>query len=85
LDPIIPDHVESFSETEYRRRLTRRALEIMQDEFQPATWKACWETVVGGRSAAEVAKDLGLTVNAVYLAKSRVLRRLREELDGLLD
>jgi hypothetical protein len=34
---------------------------------------------------AEVARDLGITVNAVYLARSRVLRRLHQELDGLLD
>ena len=57
----------------------------MQAEFQPATWRACWEFVVRDRPAAEVASDLGITVNAVYLAKSRVLRRLREQLRGLLD
>jgi RNA polymerase sigma-70 factor (ECF subfamily) len=49
------------------------------------TWQACWEFVVRDRPAAAVAAELGITVNAVYLAKSRVLRRLREELQGLLD
>ena len=57
----------------------------MQKEFQPATWKACWEFVVKDRPAAAVAAELGITINAVYLAKGRVLRRLREELVGLLD
>ncbi len=57
----------------------------MQAEFQPVTWKACWEFVVCGRSADEVARLLGISVNAVYLAKSRVIRRLREELAGLLE
>ena len=57
----------------------------MKTDFQPATWRACWENVVEGRPAAEVARELGITVNAVYLAKSRVLRRLHQELDGLLD
>lgn len=52
---------------------------------RPATWKACWEFMIVGRPAEAVAKELGLTVNAVYLAKSRVLSRLREELAGLLD
>ena len=52
---------------------------------KPATWRACWEFVVSDRPAKEVAAELGLTVNAVYLAKSRVLRRLRHELVGLLD
>ena len=85
VDAEVPDHAEVFSEAEYRQRLARRALEIMQEEFQPSTWKACWETVVVGRTTSDVAQELGLSVNAVYLAKSRVLRRLREELDGLLD
>lgn len=69
-----------LDEAEYRVHLVRRALEVMQDQFEPATWRACWEFVVQERPAAEVAAELGLTVNAVYLAKSRVLRRLREEL-----
>jgi len=74
-----------LEEAEYRELLVRRALEMMQREFRPATWKACWEQVVQGRSAAEVAGELGLSVNAVYVARSRVLRRLREYLDQLLD
>jgi RNA polymerase sigma-70 factor (ECF subfamily) len=70
-------------EAEYREHLIRRALQIMQTDFQPATWQACWEHVARGRPAAEVAAELGITVKAVYLAKARVLRRLRQELDGL--
>ena len=85
VDQEVPDHIESFSEAEYHQRLARRALQIMQREFQPTTWKACWETVVSGRAAADVAAELGLSINAVYVAKSRVLRRLREELEGLWD
>jgi RNA polymerase sigma-70 factor (ECF subfamily) len=76
---------DSFSEVEYRQQLVARALELMQAEFQPTTWKACWEFVVVGRPAADVAKQLGISENAVHLAKGRVLRRLRQELDGLLD
>jgi RNA polymerase sigma-70 factor (ECF subfamily) len=74
-----------LEEAEYRQYLVSRALQVMQADFQPATWKACWEYVVANRPAAEVAAELGLTVNAVHLAKARVLRRLREELEGLLD
>jgi RNA polymerase sigma-70 factor (ECF subfamily) len=80
-----PDTGDSFWEEEYRQHLVGRALELMQREFQPTTWKACWECVVEGRPAAEVARDLGLGVEAVYTAKSRVLRRLRQELGGLFD
>ena len=76
---------ETFWEVEYRQQLVGRALELMQSEFQPTTWRACWEVVVSGRPAAAVAAELGITVDSVYAAKSRVLRRLRKELEGLLD
>ena len=72
-----------FAEDEYHQWLVRQALEIMQAEFEPTTWKACWEAVVGGRSAVDIAAELKVSVDVVYGAKSRVLRRLREELDGL--
>ncbi len=93
LDPAGPDLARraappapcGLEETEYRQHLVARALRLMQAEFAPSSWKACWEYVVRGRPAAEVASELGLTINAVYLAKCRVLRRLREELEGLLD
>ena len=80
-----PDGLEAFEEAEYRRHLVGRALELMQTDFQPTTWKAFWEFVVNGRSAAEVAAELGLAEGAVRAAKFRVLGRLRQELDGLLD
>jgi RNA polymerase sigma-70 factor (ECF subfamily) len=80
-----PDNVEEFREAEYRSYLVSRALALMQADFQPTTWKACWETVVEGRPPEEVAGELGITVNAVYVAKARVLRRLRLELEGLMD
>jgi RNA polymerase sigma-70 factor (ECF subfamily) len=77
------DAVAALAEEEFQQHLTVRALELMRAEFQPATWKACWEHAVAGRPAAEVAAELGLSVNAVYLATSRVLRRLRQELSDL--
>src|SRR5262249_22752152 len=80
-----PDDLDAFWEGEHRRHLLRRALELMQAEFTPATWKACWEFAAEGRPAAEVAAELGISENAVYIAKSRVFRRLRQELKGLLE
>jgi RNA polymerase sigma-70 factor (ECF subfamily) len=84
-EPAADDTVAEMADQEYQSYLVQRALELMQTDFQPQTWKACWEYVVVGRPAAEVAAELGITLNAVHLAKSRVLRRLRQELDGLLD
>jgi RNA polymerase sigma-70 factor (ECF subfamily) len=72
-------------EAEYRTQLAGRAMELIRGEFQPATWSAFWECAVRGRAAAEVALELGMKPNAVYQAKFRVLRRLRDELEGLLD
>lgn len=80
-----PADVHGFEEAEYRRHLVGRALEIMREEFRPTTWRACWASVVDGRPPAEIAGELGISVNAVYVAKSRVLRRLYQELSGLLD
>jgi RNA polymerase sigma-70 factor (ECF subfamily) len=80
-----PEEGPTLEEKEYREYLVRRALQIMQSEFESATWQACWESVVASRPAVDVAEELGISVNAVYLAKSRVLRRLHQELCGLLD
>jgi RNA polymerase sigma-70 factor (ECF subfamily) len=80
-----PDPQVDFTEEEYRRFLVRRAFHLMQAEFTPTTWKACWETTVGDKAPAEVADELGISVRAVYLARIRVLQRLRQEMDGLLD
>ena len=80
-----PESDDAPGEAEYRQYLVNRALELMQAEFHPTTWKAFLECTTADRSAADVAAELGLSIDAVYAAKSRVLRRLRQELDGLLD
>jgi len=80
-----PEQLPEFEEGEYRRHLVSRALQLMQAEFQPATWRACWAYVVEDRPPEDIAQELGISVNSVYLSKSRVLRRLREELTDLLD
>jgi len=85
VQPLVPSEAEVLEEREYRLYVLGQALRLMQADFEPATWQACWETVVAGRPAAEVAAELAITVNAVYLAKTRVLSRLRRDLEGLLD
>jgi RNA polymerase sigma-70 factor (ECF subfamily) len=77
--------VADYIDDEYRQFVVSRAMTLMQSDFEPATWRACWEFVAEGRPADEVAGQLGITPNAVYLAKARVLRRLRQELAGLID
>jgi RNA polymerase sigma-70 factor (ECF subfamily) len=72
-------------EKEYQRRLSARAMEKVKDEFQPATWQAFWQTAVEGKAAAEVGLVLKMSPGAVYVAKSRVLARLREEVKKLME
>ena len=57
----------------------------MREEFQPQTWNAFYELVIMGRMADDVAADLNMSSNAVYIAKSRVLSRLRAEFGDLID
>jgi RNA polymerase sigma-70 factor (ECF subfamily) len=66
-------------------QLVAQALELIRPEFQPRTWQAFWDFFIAGQEADAVAGRLGVSVGVVYGAKCRVLRRLREELDGLLD
>jgi RNA polymerase sigma-70 factor (ECF subfamily) len=63
----------------------QRALHQVQAEFEPQTWSAFWKVVVEERSTADVASELGLSANSVRQAKSRVLRRLRDQLAGWFD
>ncbi len=77
------DDSEIFSQEEYRNYLASAALKLMRQHFSETTWRACWEHVAEGRSAKEIAAELGITENAVYLARARILKRLRSELEGL--
>ncbi len=61
----------------------RRALALLQTEFAEPTWQAFWQLVIDGQTPAEVAQRLGMSLAAVYQAKSRVLRRLRQEFQDL--
>jgi len=63
--------------------LSRGVLELVRSEFEARTWEAFWRTAVEGQTPAHVADDLKMSVAAVYMAKSRVLRRLRKVLGEL--
>ncbi len=69
---------------EHDRHVVRRFLEMVRGDFAAKTWRA-FERLLAGEKPAAVAADLGLSVNAVYLAKAGILKRLREEMSGLLD
>jgi RNA polymerase sigma-70 factor (ECF subfamily) len=69
---------------EHDQQVFQRLLAVVQADFQPTTWEAFQRFACEGRPAAAVAAELGLSENAVLLAKVRVLKRLREEAGDLL-
>lgn len=70
---------------EHDRHVIQRVMQLVEPEFQPTTWQAFRRVVMDGQKAAAVAAELGISVNAVVIAKSRVLHRLRQEMQGLVD
>lgn len=79
------DPTKILTEIEYQKFVASTALKLMKDSFSEATWTACWKMVVDGKSAKEVSSEIGISENAAYLARSRVIGRLRQELSGLWD
>ncbi|HYV34947.1 MAG TPA: sigma-70 family RNA polymerase sigma factor [Gemmataceae bacterium] len=70
-------------ETDYQRTLAAQAMERVKGEFQSATWQAFLLTAVEGKTPAQIAKQVGLSVGAIYVAKSRVIARLRQEIETM--
>jgi RNA polymerase sigma-70 factor (ECF subfamily) len=70
---------------QHNEHVTRRLLEMIRPRFEAATWEAFRRVALEGVSPEEAARQLGLSINAVFIAKSRVMRLLREEGQGLLD
>jgi RNA polymerase sigma-70 factor (ECF subfamily) len=76
--PVDDTRAEAEFAAEFRRRAFRWAAEQVRKEFTDSTWQAFWRTGVENRPVAEVAAQLGLSAAAVYVARSRVLAKLRE-------
>jgi RNA polymerase sigma-70 factor (ECF subfamily) len=70
---------------QHDQHVARRLMELVEPQFEPTTWRAFRRLVLDGVKAADAAAELHLSVNAVLLAKSRVLSRLRQEMEGLTD
>ena len=83
--PEMPDPSETGDPREVNGLVVPIGLDLVRAEFENRTWEAFQRVVVEEQSPAQIAADLGMSVQAVYKAKSRVLRRLRQELDGLME
>ena len=81
LDALPADDSQTTAEfaSESRREAFRWASEQILPEFSETTWLLFWETAVQGRSVAEVASATGRSAGAIYMARFRVLERLKEK------
>jgi RNA polymerase sigma-70 factor (ECF subfamily) len=70
---------------EHDRYVLNCLLDLVEEEFEPTTLRAFRRLALDGAGGTEVAQELGLSVAAVYVAKSRVLQRIRQEAEGLID
>lgn len=70
---------------EHDQHVVARLLDVVRGDFEATTWEAFRRTTLEGQDVSAVAEGLGLTANAVKLAKHRVLKRLRQEAEGLID
>jgi RNA polymerase sigma-70 factor (ECF subfamily) len=88
---LIANHADREStseeewEREYERSLFSWAADKVMPQVQPKTWQAFWKTAVENKPGEQVAKELGISVAAVYIAKSRVIYRLRELIRQMQD
>jgi RNA polymerase sigma-70 factor (ECF subfamily) len=79
-----PDGCESsLFDEEYRRRLFDWAVGRVRDQVRPLTWDAFWRTAVEGQEPQAVARALQMSSGAVYVARNRVMARLRREIERI--
>jgi RNA polymerase sigma-70 factor (ECF subfamily) len=79
-----------WDDLDYRRSLLEKAAQRIQNDYTPDVWTAFWRTAILGESIEDVAASQGKSVGSIYAARSRVIKRLRdevqkveEEIDGL--
>lgn len=77
--------LESEWDREYNEHVLNWAAGTVRREFKESTWRAFWRTAVEGVDAPRAAAELGLTVGAVYIARSRVLARMKAKIQTLTD
>jgi RNA polymerase sigma-70 factor, ECF subfamily len=79
------DACYEWEQDEYNRWLVSRALKMIRSDFSDQTWKIFEALMLQHRSVAEVARQFNVSSGAVYLARHRVLSRLRETIEEFLD
>ncbi len=73
------DEIEQLIERDYQRHVFRWAASVVEPEFSREAWQAFWQTTVAGQSIAATAQQLGRSTGSVYTSRSRIMRRLKEQ------
>jgi len=76
--PSLPCNLDAELEKEWQHQVFVLAAEDVRKRVQPQTWTAFWRTAVEGRNPEEVAKELGMELGTVYVARSRTLAKIRD-------
>ncbi|HVC94195.1 MAG TPA: RNA polymerase sigma factor [Pirellulales bacterium] len=79
--PASDDEDSKLVDEQCERRLFHWAVEQVRAEFRDSTWQAFWRTSVDGRPAKQVAEELRISTGAVYIARSRVMARLKKKIE----
>lgn len=77
--------ISQLWDRQHDQHVARQLLALVEPHFAPTTWKAFYRVAMEGLRADVVASELGISLNAVFIAKSRVLSRLRQEAEGLVE
>ncbi|QDT02749.1 RNA polymerase sigma factor RpoE [Rubripirellula lacrimiformis] len=79
-----PDRIDPAIESQYRHELIVWASGRVRAEFAETSWIAFWATMIEGRDVAEVAESIGVSTGSIYMSRSRIVRRIRETIDEVL-
>lgn len=79
--PSPSDEEKTLFQMEYRKALFHWAADRVRGHFQSETWSAFWMNSVDQVDASVVAEQLGMTKSTVYVAKCRVMKRIRDEIE----
>lgn len=79
------DGPEQLWEQEYQQSVFQFAVARIRDGFEESTWQAFWQTTVEGKTTRQVAQSLGISEGAVYIARSRVIARLKKQVRAVED
>jgi RNA polymerase sigma-70 factor, ECF subfamily len=80
----LPQRDAAAFDGEWKRQTLHWAAGQVRQEFEPATWDAFWLTAVEGQSPKAAATQTGKSLGAVYIARTRIMKRIRETVDELL-